>query len=318
MKTILCCGSAGFIGSNLVRRLIHSKLNYKIISVDKLGYPEAASNVYYGKAHKFYLGDITNQDFINNIFKIEKPDYIINLAAESHVDLSIESATPFVQSNVLGTQVLINACLKFGIEKFLLVSTDEVYGQLKDGDLPWTEGSVPNPRNPYAASKYASEVMLQAANITHNLPIAITRCSNNFGPRQRPINLIPKTIKNALANEKIPVYGNGMQSRSWLFVDNHIDAIMLVLEKGQDTIYNIDLQAELTNLELVNKILGIMKASADLISFVPNRKAHDWRYACNSDKLLALGWKPEFKFKESLENTVNWYVSNQWFLNIKN
>lgn len=318
MKTILLSGSCGMIGSNFVRRLTHEKSNYKIIGIDKLSYPECRSNIYYNNYHKCYIGNICDQHFVNNIFKMEKPDYIINLAAESHVDLSIESALPFVQANVVGTQVLIDACSKFGIEKFVYISSDEIYGQLNGDQELWIEQSIPAPRNPYAASKLAGELMVVSAGITHNLPFNITRSCNNFGPRQRPINFIPKIIKNFLNKEKIPVYGDGLQSRSWMYVDNHVDGIMTVLESGiPGEVYNVDMQAELSNIELVQKISRIMSGDMDLVSFAPDRKAHDKRYGCNSDKLRGIGWKPEFKFKDSLENTVNWYLANPWFFNIK-
>lgn len=321
-KKILITGSCGFIGSNLVRTIRSNIKDYDIVSIDKITLPIFQKNIYINKNHKFYLGSIEDSHFINRVFDIEKPDYVMHLAAESHVDASISNPNAFVNSNVLGTQVLVNASVKYDIQKFIYISTDEVYGALSHSDAPWTEDSQINPKNPYSASKAAGELVVQAAMNTHKLPVVITRSCNNFGPRQAPDKLIPKVIKCILNNEKIPVYGQGLQTREWIYVIDNCWGLIAALQNGvPGEVYNISTSAELSNIELVQKICNLLedenKNAHDLISFVEDRKGHDFRYSINSDKLKSLGWSPKFKFTESLATTVSWFKSNKnwWFKN---
>jgi dTDP-glucose 4,6-dehydratase len=222
----------------------------------------------------------------------------------------------FVSSNVLGTQVIINACLKHQVQKLIYVSTDEVYGHLtNEGDPSWKEDAPLNPRNPYSATKAAGELLVKAANQSHGLIYNITRSANNYGPRQTQEKLIPKTIKCILDGSKIPVYGQGLQMREWIHVADNCDGILTVLEKGKDNeTYNISSNQEMHNIELVQKLCNIMEKGHDLISFVDDRPGHDFRYSVDNTKIKELGWKPSYKFKDGIANTVEWYLSNQWFL----
>jgi dTDP-glucose 4,6-dehydratase len=314
-KKILITGSAGFIFSNFIRKVIAEDLPYEFVSIDAVLAKYNIPNIYEHPRHKFYMGDIADEKFVRNVFEIEKPDYVINGAAESFVDDAIASAIPFIHSNIWGTQVLIDASVAHKVEKFIQISTDEVYGHLtsKD-DEPWTEASVPKPRNPYSASKYAAEVILHAASETHGLTYNITRCANNFGSRQPPRNLIPKIITSLIQGEKIPIHGDGTNIREWLYVDNHCTAIMKVLEDGKpNEIYNIGSGVEKTNLEMIDIISSIAGISPK-IQFIPDRKGHDKRYSVNCDKLKSLGWKQEIEFEPALKKTVEWYRDNyEWY-----
>lgn len=312
---ILVTGSCGFIGSNLIRHTYHSKLNHQIVSIDKLIYSHTKHNIYLNKSHQFYLGDICDAHFLNNIFEIERPDVVLHLAAESHVDHSISSASPFVMSNVLGTQNIVDQCVKNKI-KLLYVSTDEIYGQLKtENDSPWLEDSLPAPRNPYSASKLSGELLVKAAHETHGLQYIITRCCNNMGPRQSARNFIPKVIKNILNNEKVPIYGQGSEIRTWISVFDHASAILFLIENDiKNDIFNVGTNWEISNLELFYQISKLLNKGSNLLEFVENRKGHDFRYALSSKKLRELGWEPKYTFKSALEKTVEWYTNNQWFL----
>lgn len=317
-KKLLITGSAGFIFANFIRHLIYNKNKYDIVSIDKISSPYSLHNVYANKGHTFYVGDISDAHFIDIIFQLEKPDIVINGAAESRVDDSIYNAQPFVQSNVMGTQVLIDACLKHGVDRFFQISTDEVLGQLdNEHDEAWNEESETQPRNPYAATKTCAELLVQAASITHGLKYNITRACNNFGPRQSVKNLIPKIIKSILNNEKMPIFGHGRELREWMYVIDKCEAIKTIIEKAPpNEIYNISTNWELSNLELFNKICNIMGKGHDLLTFIedPRGGGHDFRYSIDSTKLRDLGWKPQFKFSDSLQKTIQWYVNNQWFL----
>lgn len=313
-KKILLTGSAGFIIGNLIRRAVYLKLPYEFVSIDKVN-KNAQHSMYWNKNHTFHPADIRDGHIVDVIFGFEKPDYVIHGAAESSVDAAITDPNSFVSSNVLGTQCIINACIKYNVEKMLYLSTDEVMGSLNENDSSWTEESIPNPRNAYSASKYAGELMIKAANLSHGLNYLITRSSNNFGPRQTSDKLIPNTIKCILANEKIPVYGEGKQIRDWIHVFDNCDAIISVLEKGNmNEIYNISSNQEFSNIEVVQKICNAMNKGHDLISFVKDpRKSHDFRYSLNSNKTKALGWLPKYKLNDSISEVVNWYNNNQWY-----
>jgi dTDP-glucose 4,6-dehydratase len=317
MKKILVTGTLGFIGANFVRYVNSHYDNYSLIGLDKAVYDYCLLNTCSNSNYKFYLADIANEHIIDRVFAIEKPDFVINFAAESFVCSSIENPNPFIYSNVMGTQTLINASVKWGIEKFVQINTDEVYGHhtSKEG-IPWTELTPPSPRNPYAASKFAAESILHAAYQTHKLNYNISRCCNVFGPRQPTNrNLIPKSIKNIFNHESMPIYGDGSNLREYIYVDDKIKAIMTILEKGQNNeIYNIGTGEEFSNKEIVYKIGEILNI-APKIDFVDKRKGDDWRYAVDCSKLMKLGWKPQYNFNNKLEETIKWYIDNKdvWF-----
>lgn len=315
-KKLLITGSCGFIFSNFVRRAIHNKIDYDLVSIDKIMNPSGLHNIYVNRTHTFYLGDVADAHFIDTVFNIEKPDFVIHGAAESFVDASIKEASPFIRSNVLGTQVIVDACVKHKVNRLIYCSTDEIYGHLEnESEKSWTEESPMRPRNPYSASKAAGEMIVQAAHHTHGLDYNITRSCNNFGPRQPPRNLIPIVIKNILENKPVPIYGQGKQIREWIYVDDHIQALMTILDKAPaNEIYNISSSYEFSNLEIFNELCNILSKGFDLLNFVKDRPGHDFRYSCDSTKLKSLGWKPQFKFKEGLKLCTNWYEKNQWFL----
>jgi dTDP-glucose 4,6-dehydratase len=274
--------------------------------------------MYWNKNHTFHIADIRDQHVIDVIFQFEKPDIVIHGAAETFVDHSFIDPNSFVTSNVLGTQVIVNACIKHGVQKLIYISTDEVYGQLTSEDEPsWTEDSPINPRNPYAATKAAGELIVKAANQSHGLVYNITRSANNYGPRQSPEKLIPKAIKNILKGIPIPIYGQGSQLRDWTHVFDNCTGIMTVLKEGKpNEVYNISANQEFSNIEVIQNICNVMKTGHDLITFVedPRKGGHDFRYSINSDKLKKLGWKPTIKLSDGLSNLcVPWYLNNQWW-----
>lgn len=315
---ILITGTGGFIFSNFIRQVFHKKQNYNIVSIDKVRKSHALHNVYINKNHQFYIGDICDEHFINVIFEVERPDIVIHGAAESFVDSSIKKATPFVTSNVLGTQVIIDACKKWDVKRLVYISTDEVYGHINDDSTPaWTEESPINPRNPYSASKAAGELLVKAAHETHGLEYQITRSCNNYGPWQDPEKFLPKMIKNILNNEKVPVYGDGMNVRDWMHVYDNCSAILKIIQDGEpNSVYNISAGQELPNLEVFQRLCNTMDKGHDLIEFVKDRPGHDFRYSINSDKLKSLGWSPEFKFNDGIAKTAQWYLNNQWFFRL--
>ncbi len=313
-KKILVTGSCGFIFSNFMLRHLRSDSEYEFASVDKLVAPYNFANINKSPGHIFYMGDIADEHFMTNVFKLEKPDYVIHGAAESFVDDSIASAKPFIHSNVVGTQNLTDLSIKYNIEKFIYISTDEVYGQLKPGDASWTEESITLPRNPYSASKLAGELIVRAAGETHDLKYNITRCSNNYGPRQQPRNLIPKVITCLLNDLPIPIHGSGKQLREWLYVTDHNEAVMKVLIQGTNKeIYNIGSGFELTNLEVIEYISKLMNITPQ-IKHIKDRAGHDFRYSVNCDKIKKIGWNPLFgNFSDCMSKTIQWYRDNQKF-----
>lgn len=315
MKRILVTGSCGFIFSNFMRKVAREKSPYTFISVDKVLAEYNQYNVALNRAeHTFYMGDIADEVFMNNVFMLERPDIVIHTAAESFVDDSIRSAGPFIHSNVVGTQVLVDMAIKHSVERFVYVSTDEVYGQLGVNDPAWTEGSPISPRNPYSASKAAGELLVRAAGETHQLPYLITRCCNNYGPSQPPRNLVPKVISSLMRGKKIPIHGNGQNMREWIYADDHCAAVELLVEKGTlKEAYNIGTGVELKNLEMVEKIAAILGKKPD-IEFIRDRPGHDLRYLLDFTKISKLGWKPQHSFDEGLKKCVQWYVENDWFL----
>lgn len=315
MKNILVTGGAGFIGSNFINHILEERDDYNIVNLDKLTYAGNLENLKQSEGKKnysFIRGDITNSDLVNYIFEKFKIKYTINFAAESHVDRSILGSEIFYRTNVIGTNVLLEAARRYDVEKFLQVSTDEVYGSLgKDG--LFTEKTPLSPNSPYSSSKAAADMMVSSFYHTYGMPVVITRCSNNYGSYQFPEKLIPLMIINALNNKKLPVYGDGMNVRDWIYVIDHNKAIDLVFEKGKTgEVYNIGAGNEMPNIKIVKLILNHLKKSEDLIQFVRDRPGHDRRYAIDSGKIQnELGWKPCYTFESAIQNTIEWYLQNK-------
>ncbi|WP_304941793.1 dTDP-glucose 4,6-dehydratase [Vallitalea guaymasensis] len=320
MKTILVTGGAGFIGSNFIRYIINKYDDYRIINLDALTYAGNLDNLNDIKDNPNYVfvkGDISDIDAVNKIMK-KGVDYIINFAAESHVDRSIDSSNAFIKTNVMGTQVLLDAAKKYKIKKYIQISTDEVYGSLGETGY-FTEKTPISPNNPYSASKASADLLVRAYYETYKLPINITRCSNNYGAYQYPEKLIPLMISRAYDNQPLPVYGNGLNIRDWIHVEDHCAAIDKVLHLGKiGEVYNIGANNERNNLFIVRKILDCLDKDESLIEFVDDRLGHDVRYAIDATKIREeLGWRPSYKFEEGIEETIRWYVNNQeWWRKI--
>ncbi|GMG80476.1 dTDP-glucose 4,6-dehydratase [Bacillus safensis] len=309
-KSYLITGGAGFIGLNFVKLLLQDT-NIRLTVFDKLTYashPDEMDELLKLSHFRFIQGDITLQHELDQAFD-EVYDAIIHFAAESHVDRSIESAEPFIQTNVLGTYRMLEAVLKGKAKKLIHISTDEVYGDLEPDDPAFTEQTPLSPNNPYSASKASSDLLVKSYIHTHQLPAMITRCSNNYGPYQHEEKLIPTIIRKAVNGEKIPIYGDGRQIRDWLYVEDHARAVKKVLENGTaGQVYNIGGGNEKTNLDLTKTILSQLGISHDQIAFIQDRKGHDRRYAIDASKLKGeLGWTQETSFEEGIEKTINWY-----------
>ncbi len=320
MKKMLITGGAGFIGSNFVRYILDKYPDYEVINLDALTYCgnlENLTGIEDNPNYTFCKGDITDKELVFEI--TADVDYIVNFAAESHVDRSIEDPEIFIKSNVLGTQVLLDAAKEYGIQKYLQVSTDEVYGSL--GETGYFREDTPlAPNSPYSASKAGADLMVRAYHETFNLPVNITRCSNNYGPYQFPEKLIPLMISNVLEDKPLPVYGDGLNVRDWLHVYDHCTAIDLVLHKGNiGEVYNIGGNNEKKNIEIVKLILKNLNKPESLITFVKDRLGHDRRYAIDSSKMQKeLGWKPKYTFETGIAETIGWYLDNrQWWERIK-
>jgi dTDP-glucose 4,6-dehydratase len=316
---VLITGGAGFIGGNFVQYIVNKYPNYDIYNLDLLTYAGDLTkhvNIENEKNYHFVKGDITDSKTIMSLFEQEKFDYVVHFAAESHVDRSISEPEIFVRTNVLGTQILLEASRKYNISKFLHVSTDEVYGELDfDPTNFFTEDTPIQPNSPYSASKASSDLLVRSYHNTYGLPMNITRCSNNYGPFHFPEKLIPLTISRVLNKHKIPVYGDGKNVRDWLHVHDHCTAIDLVLHKGVNgEIYNVGGHNERTNLEVVKSILKILGESENLIEFVPDRLGHDKRYAIDATKLEKIGWKPAYTFETGIAQTIEWYIKNKDWL----
>lgn len=323
---IIVTGGAGFIGGNFVHYMLNKYNDYKIICLDALTYAgnmETLEPVNCNPNFKFYKADIADREAVYEIFEKEKPDIIINFAAESHVDRSIDNPGIFLQTNVIGTGVLMDACRKYGITRYHQVSTDEVYGDLPldRPDLFFTENTPLHTSSPYSASKASADLLVQAYHRTFKLPVTISRCSNNYGPYHFPEKLIPLMIANALADKELPVYGKGENVRDWLYVEDHCSAIDLIIHKGRvGEVYNIGGHNERTNLEVVKIILKELGKSEDLIRYVTDRPGHDMRYAIDPAKIHnELGWLPETKFEDGIKKTIKWYLDNKdWWQHIIN
>lgn len=321
---ILVTGGAGFIGSNFVYYMLNKYKDYRIVCLDKLTYAGNLSNLKKAMENpnfRFVKGDIADRDFVFSLFKEEKFDIVVNFAAESHVDRSIEDPGIFLKTNVIGTQVLMDASREFGVKRYHQVSTDEVYGDLPldRPDLFFTEETPLRPSSPYSASKAAADLLVLAYYRTYKLPVTISRCSNNYGPYQFPEKLIPLMIIRALNDEKLPVYGDGRNVRDWLYVEDHCSAIDLIIHNGRvGEVYNIGGHNERTNLEVVKTILRELGKSEDLISFVKDRPGHDLRYAIDPTKISnELGWQPRTRFEEGIKRTIKWYLDNkEWWQEI--
>ena len=320
MTKVLITGGAGFIGSNFVKYMLEKYPDYEIINLDVLTYCgnlENLEDIEDNPNYTFVKGDIQDAELVDSIVK--DVDYIVHFAAESHVDRSIEDPQIFIKTNIIGTQVLLDAAKKHGIKKYLQVSTDEVYGSLgKEGYF--TEETPLQANSPYSASKAGADLMVRAYGETFGLPINITRCSNNYGPYQFPEKLIPLMISNALEDKELPVYGDGKNIRDWLHVYDHCTAIDLVLHKGKlGEVYNIGGHNEKENIEIVKLILKELGKSESLIKFVKDRLGHDRRYAIDSTKITEeLGWKPKYTFETGIIETINWYLDNQdWMEKVK-
>jgi dTDP-glucose 4,6-dehydratase len=326
LMNVLVTGGAGFIGSNFVFYMLNKYPDYRIVCLDLLTYAGNLSTLEPVMANpnfRFVKGDITDRELVTNLFKEERFNYVVNFAAESHVDRSIEDPGVFLKTNILGTQVLMDASRTYGVKRFHQVSTDEVYGDLPldRTDLFFTEETPIHTSSPYSASKAAADLLVQAYNRTFKLPITISRCSNNYGQYQFPEKLIPLMISRALKDELLPVYGKGENVRDWLYVEDHCTAIDLILHRGKDgEVYNIGGHNERTNLEVVKTILKELDKPASLITYVKDRAGHDMRYAIDPSKTKReLGWEPTTLFDDGIKQTIKWYLDNRsWWENIIN
>lgn len=322
---MLVTGGAGFIGSNFLHYMVNKYLDYQIVCLDALTYAGNYNNlkpIIDKRNFKFVKGDITDKNFVEELFEKEKFDVVINFAAESHVDNSIKNPQIFLTTNIIGTQVLMDACLKNNVKRFHQISTDEVYGDLPldRPDLLFTENTPIHTSSPYSSSKAGADLLVGAYYRTYGLPVTITRCSNNYGPYQFPEKLIPVVISKALNNEPIPVYGKGENVRDWIHVYDHNVGIDLVIHNGKvGEVYNLGGHSEKTNLDVVKTILKYLNKPESLITFVTDRPGHDLRYAINSDKAeKELGWSRKYTFDEGIKETIDWYVQNEeWIKEIK-
>ncbi len=321
---ILVTGGAGFIGSNFIYYELDKYAEDRIVCIDALTYAgnlETLEEALKNERFVFYRGDIADGEFVNGVFAKEHPDIVVNFAAESHVDRSIEAPDIFLRTNVIGTMTLLEACRNYGIQRFHQVGTDEVYGDLPldRTDLFFTEETPIHTSSPYSASKAAADLLALAYHRTYGLPVTISRCSNNYGPYHFPEKLIPLMISRALADESLPVYGSGENVRDWLYVKDHCSAIDLVVRKGRNgEVYNIGGHNERTNLQVVKTILKELGKPETLITYVKDRPGHDMRYAIDPTKIRSeLGWQPETSFDDGIKQTIRWYLDNRtWWEHI--
>ncbi len=314
MNNILVTGGAGFIGSSFVRNAVNRDL--KVINLDILNYAGNLKNlddIEDRKNYVFIKGDICDEDLVNSIFKKHKINIVVNFAAESHVDRSIMGSNDFLKTNILGTGILMDIARKFNIDRFLQISTDEVYGDLENESTEkFTEKSQICPSNPYAASKAGADMLVGSYHRTHKFPAIISRCSNNFGPYQFPEKFIPLIIYRALQNKSIPLYGDGFNIRDWIFVEDHVETLFSIIENGKiGEIYNIGSENEIKNIDILKMILNIMNKSESLIEYVKDRKGHDRRYGIDPSKIKKeLNFQSKFNFEIAIEKTIQWYKDN--------
>ncbi len=315
MKNLLVTGGAGFIGSNFVRHILQKYSGYTVVVFDKLTYAGNLDNleeVSENARYKFVRGDIADRGVVARALKANQIDTVVNFAAETHVDRSILAPDAFIQTNSMGVYTLLDESHKHGVERFLQVSTDEVYGSIPEGYFK--EGDPLEPNSPYAASKASGDLMVRAYHITYGLNAVITRGSNTFGPYQYPEKLLPLFITNAIDNAPLPLYGDGMQVRDWLYVADHVAGIDLVLHEGEPgEIYNLGGESERHNIDLIHEMLHIMGKPQTLIRPVADRPGHDRRYALDNTKITGLGWEHSITFERALEYTIRWYQENDWW-----
>ena len=324
MIKIIVTGGAGFIGSNFIFYMLQKHPEYRIICLDKLTYAGNLStlkDVMHNPSFRFVKADICDREAVYRLFEEETPDYVVNFAAESHVDRSIDNPQVFLDTNIKGTAVLMDACIRYGIKRFHQVSTDEVYGDLPldRPDLFFTEQTPIHTSSPYSASKASADLLVGAYHRTYGLPVSISRCSNNYGAYHYPEKLIPLMIINALNDKPLPVYGKGENVRDWLYVEDHCKAIDLIIHKGKvGEIYNVGGHNEMKNIDIVRLICQKLGKSEKLITFVTDRKGHDLRYAIDPTKITTeLGWAPETKFADGIDKTINWYLTHKdWWEDI--
>ncbi len=312
---LLITGGAGFIGSNFIHYLLKKYRNCQVVNFDKLTYCGNLDNlrdIEKDPRYKFVKGDICNEKLVNRIVSKERPFAILNFAAETHVDRSILSPKSFAETDIIGTQTLLEAARKHKVKRFVQISTDEVYGSIKKGKFKETDPLSPS--SPYSASKAGADLLAMSYYKTFSLPVLITRSSNNFGPYQYPEKLIPLFITNLLEDKKVPLYGNGLNVRDWIYVWDNCAGIDVVLRKGKvGETYNIGGGNEKTNIEITKAILGELGKDESFIEYVKDRPGHDFRYALDTRKIKKLGWKPKHKFKEAIKETVKWYKENEWW-----
>ena len=315
---ILVTGGAGFIGSNFVYYMLEKHTDYDIVCLDKLTYAgnlHTLEKAMKNKHFKFVKGDIADKEFVFDLFKQENFDIVVNFAAESHVDRSILDPAIFLKTNIIGTQVLMDASREYNVKRYHQVSTDEVYGDLPldRPDMFFTEETPIHTSSPYSASKASADLLVQAYHRTYGLPVTISRCSNNYGPYHFPEKLIPLMIANCLNNKPLPVYGKGENVRDWLYVEDHCSAIDLIIHNGTvGEVYNIGGHNEMANIDVVKLIIQALGKSEDLITYVTDRKGHDRRYAIDPNKIHnQLGWLPATKFSDGIKKTINWYLDNK-------
>lgn len=315
MQNILVTGGAGFIGSNFVRYMLDQYPSYNVIVYDKLTYAGNLDNlelVSQNPRYKFIRGDIADRGAVARALEMNQIDTVVNFAAETHVDRSILNPDAFIQTDVVGVYILLDESRKHGVERFLHVSTDEVYGSIPEGYF--REGDPLEPNSPYAASKAGGELMVRAYHVTYGLNTVVTRGSNTYGPYQYPEKLLPLFITNAIDNQPLPLYGDGMQVRDWLYVDDHCAGIDCVLHHGQaGEVYNLGGENERHNIDVVRQMLALLGKPESLIRPVADRPGHDRRYALDNSKIRALGFKHRYTFEQGLEETVKWYVNNEWW-----
>lgn len=324
--TIIVTGGAGFIGSNFVFHMLQAHPDYRIVCLDKLTYAGNLStleSVLQQDNFRFVKADICDRQAVDKLFQEEKPDIVVNFAAESHVDRSIENPGIFLETNIMGTAVLMDACRKYGIQRYHQVSTDEVYGDLPldRPDLFFTEETPLHTSSPYSSSKASADLLVMAYYRTYGLPVTISRCSNNYGPYHFPEKLIPLMIANALADKPLPVYGNGENVRDWLYVEDHCRAIDLIIHNGKvGEVYNVGGHNEKRNIDIVRIICQELDKPESLIVHVEDRKGHDRRYAIDPAKIhRELGWLPETKFEDGIKKTIKWYLEHKkWWQDIIN
>ena len=322
MKTVLVTGGCGFIGSHFVRLLVGQR-NWRVVNLDKLTYAgnlESLADIAEEASYRFVKGDIADRVLVERLFQDEDPWAVVNFAAETHVDRSILDPSPFLETNVTGVQVLLEAARRYSVDRFVQISTDEVYGDV-EGKESCSEESQLSPSSPYSASKAAADLLILAYSRTYGLPLLIVRSTNNYGPFQFPEKLIPLMIRNALKGEDLPVYGDGLQRREWLYVADNCRAIRTVLERGKaGCVYNVGVEEEKTNLDVVHTLCGLVAEEADMdltlllkrLRFVHERPGHDRRYAVRTQRIRQeLGWEPAVTFEAGLRRTIRWYLENQ-------